>query len=174
MPLVPPGQASAPIALIWAQTTEGVIGGDGDIPWHIPGEQRRFKELTLGGTVIMGRRTWDSLPQRVRPLPGRQNIVVTRSPAFQAPGAVVAHSVEEALRFADPAVQAWCIGGAQLYAQTIGLASRLEVTEVDLDAPGDAFAPPIGAEWRPAVAGPEPAWQESPEGLRYRFLSYLR
>jgi dihydrofolate reductase len=164
----------APLALIWAQTTTGVIGGEGDIPWHIPGEQRRFKELTMGGTVIMGRKTWDSLPERVRPLPGRDNVVVTRSADFEAPGARVVHSVDEALAAADAAKQAWCIGGGQLYAQLIGFASRLEVTEVDLDAPGDAFAPPIGEDWREAAAEPGTGWSTSPEGLRYRFLSYLR
>lgn len=165
---------AAPLALIWAQTTTGVIGGDGDIPWHIPGEQRRFKELTMGGTVIMGRKTWQSLPERVRPLAGRDNIVVTRSEGFPAPGALVVHSVEAALEAADPAKQAWCMGGGELYAQTIGRASRLEVTEVDIDAPGDAFAPPIGAEWRQASADPAEGWHTTPAGLRYRFVSYLR
>jgi dihydrofolate reductase len=166
--------AAAPLALIWAQTTTGVIGGDGDIPWHIPGEQRRFKQLTMGGTVIMGRKTWESLPERVRPLPGRDNIVVTHSRGFEAQGARVVHSVDEALAAADPAKQAWCIGGAQLYAQMIERADRLEVTEIDLDAPGDAFAPPVGEQWRQASAEPESGWSMSPEGLRYRFVSYLR
>jgi len=164
----------APLALIWAQTTTGVIGGDGDIPWHIPGEQRRFKELTMGGTVIMGRKTWESLPERVRPLPGRDNIVVTRRADYAAPGARVVHSVGEALAAADPTRQAWCMGGGELYAQMIGLASRLEVTEVDLDAPGDAFAPPIEEGWRQASTDPESGWNVSPDGLRYRFVSYLR
>jgi dihydrofolate reductase len=164
----------AQLALIWAQTTTGVIGGKGDIPWHIPGEQRRFKELTTGGTVIMGRKTWESLPERVRPLPGRDNIVVTRSDGFRAPGALVVHSVDAALDAADPAKQAWCMGGGELYAQTIAHATRLEVTEVDTDVPGDAFAPPIGAEWREARADPAEGWHTSPEGLCYRFLSYLR
>ena len=162
------------LALIWAQTTAGVIGGDGDIPWHIPGEQRRFKQLTLGGTVIMGRKTWDSLPERVRPLPGRDNIVMTRDTGFEAPGAAVVHSLDEALAAADPGKQAWCMGGGQLYAQTIGLATRLEVTEVDIDAPGDAFAPTIGEGWRQASVDPESGWNESPTGVRYRFVSYLR
>jgi len=166
--------ARAPLALIWAQTATGVIGGDGDIPWHIPGEQRRFRELTTGGTVIMGRKTWDSLPERVRPMPGRDNIVVTRSADLAAPGAVVVHSVQEALAAADPAKQAWCMGGGQLYAQMIGLASRLEVTEIDADVAGDAFAPAIGADWRLASADPESGWHESPAGLRYRFLAYER
>ena len=164
----------APLALIWAQTTTGVIGGQGDIPWHIPGEQRRFKELTLGGTVIMGRKTWDSLPERVRPLTGRDNIVVTRRVDFTAPGAVVVHSVEQALDTADPAKPAWCMGGGEIYAQLISHASRLEVTEVELDVAGDAFAPRIGAEWRQASVDPAEGWHTSPEGLRYRFLSFSR
>jgi len=164
----------APLALIWAQTTAGVIGGGGDIPWHIPGEQRRFRELTTGGTVIMGRKTWDSLPERVRPMPGRDNIVVTRSADFVAPGATVVHSVEAALALADPAKQAWCMGGGELYAQTIAFADRLEVTEIDAEVAGDAFAPAIGADWRQASADPESGWHESPEGLKYRFLAYAR
>ncbi|WP_022880913.1 dihydrofolate reductase [Gryllotalpicola ginsengisoli] len=166
--------ATPSLALIWAQTTAGVIGGAGAIPWHIPGEQRRFKELTAGGTVIMGRATWESLPARVRPLPGRDNIVVTRQTDFRADGATVVHSIEAALQAADPSRQAWCIGGAQLYAQTIGMADRLEVTYVELDAPGDAYAPMIGAEWRESGEGADAAWLESPEGLRYRFARYLR
>ncbi|MFC4244446.1 dihydrofolate reductase [Gryllotalpicola reticulitermitis] len=164
----------APLALIWAQTTTGVIGGNGDIPWQIPGEQRRFKEFTTGGTVIMGRKTWESLPERVRPMPGRDNIIVTRSSGFLAPGALVVHSVAAALGAADPAKQAWCMGGGELYAQTIAYASRLEVTEVDLDVPGDAFAPLIGQDWRQASADPPEGWHTSPAGLRYRFLTYLR
>jgi dihydrofolate reductase len=164
----------AALAMIWAQTVTGVIGGEGDIPWHIPGEQRRFKELTMGGTVIMGRKTWESLPARVRPLPGRDNIVVTRSADFSAPGARVAHSVDEALELADPTKQAWCIGGGQLYAQLIDVASRLEVTEVDAAFPGDAYAPPIGEAWREASVSPESGWSESADGLRYRFVTYLR
>jgi dihydrofolate reductase len=110
----------------------------------------------------------------VRPLPGRDNIVVTRSDGFQAPGARVVHSVEAALDAADPQKPAWCMGGGELYAQTIAHANRLEVTEVDLDVPGDAFAPPIGAEWRQASVDPASGWHESPAGLRYRFVSYLR
>lgn len=164
----------APLALIWAQTTTGVIGGRGDIPWHIPGEQRRFKELTLGGTVIMGRKTWESLPERVRPLPGRDNIVVTRGSGFRAHGALVVHSIDEALHDADAGKQAWCMGGGELYAQTIARASRLEITEVDTDVPGDTFAPPIGAEWRQTSVDPAEGWLLSPAGLRYRFASYER
>lgn len=166
--------ATPSLALIWAQTTAGVIGGSGDIPWHIPGEQRRFKQLTMGGTVIMGRKTWDSLPERVRPLPGRANIVVTRSAAFEAPGAQVVHSVAEALAAANPQLPAWCMGGGELYAQLIGCANRLEVTEVQLEVTGDAYAPTIGPEWRQVSADPESGWHESPEGVRYRFVSYLR
>ncbi|GAA4172022.1 hypothetical protein GCM10022287_12220 [Gryllotalpicola koreensis] len=122
----------------------------------------------------MGRKTWESFPARIRPMPGRDNIVVTRNAAYDAPGALVVGSVEQALAAADPAKQLWCIGGGEIYAQMIGLADRLEVTEVDIDAPGDAFAPPIGDDWRQASVDPESGWHESPEGLRYRYVSYLR
>lgn len=166
--------ARAPLAMIWAQSTTGVIGGEGDIPWHIPGEQRRFKELTLGGTVIMGRKTWESLPERVRPLTGRDNVVLTRAAEFTAPGARIAHSLDEALDVADPSRQAWCIGGSQLYAQLIGVASRLEVTEVDVDVAGDAYAPPIDESWRAETADAGTDWHTSPAGVRYRFTRYLR
>lgn len=159
------------LGLIWAQSTEGVIGAAGTIPWLVPGEQRRFRELTDGGTVIMGRATWDSLPEKVRPLPGRENVVVTRQPSFAAPGAIVVDSPAAALAASAPDRAVWCIGGAQLYAELIGAADRLEVTEVDVAVAGDAFAPSIGADWLLAAEG---AWLEAPNGVRHRFLSYRR
>ena len=119
------------LGLIWAQARGGVIGADGGMPWHLPEDMARFKSLTLGHPVVMGRKTWESIPPRFRPLVDRRNIVVTRDESFVAPGAEVAHSVDAALALAGP--EAWVMGGAQLYAATIALADRLEVTEIDVE-----------------------------------------
>lgn len=159
-----------PLGLIWAQTPDGVIGAAGRIPWSVPEDLARFRELTTGGTVIMGRKTWESLPQRFRPLPDRRNIVVTRSTGFAADGAEVAHSLDEALLLAGG--DAWVIGGGELYREAIGRADRLEVTEVEASVDGDTFAPPIAEDWTPA--GRRPEWAVSSGGLRYRFLSFGR
>ncbi|MCW2514814.1 MAG: dihydrofolate reductase [Mycobacterium sp.] len=157
------------IGLIWAQSTSGVIGRDNGIPWRLPEDQARFKELTLGHTVVMGRLTWESLPAKVRPLPGRRNVVVTRQADFMAEGATVVSGLEGALGDDDT----WVIGGAQIYALALPLATRCEVTEVDVDLPredGDAIAPALDESW----VGAEGDWLTSASGLRYRFTSYLR
>ncbi|KQV07965.1 dihydrofolate reductase [Leifsonia sp. Root112D2] len=158
--------------LIWAQTTNGVIGRDGGMPWHLPEDLAHFTQVTAGATVVMGRRTWDSLSPRFRPLPGRRNVVVSRQPGWQAQGAEAVASVEQALAVDDDNI--WVIGGAQLYAATIALADRLEVTDIDLDVNGDTMAPVIGAEWAVTAAQPTNGWIESRTGLRYRFTSYVR
>lgn len=158
------------LALIWAEAHDRVIGADGGIPWHLSEDMRHFRELTAGSPVVMGRRTWDSLPERFRPLPGRTNIVVTRQAGWSAPGAEVAHSVEDALARAGGAETVWVMGGAQLYAAALPHADRVEVTEVDLDVLGDTRAPELGEGWTA-----EPGeWLESDSGLRYRFVRYLR
>ncbi len=133
---------SPPISLIWAEAHDRVIGAAGGMPWHVPEDLAHFKELTAGGTVVMGRKTWDALDPRFRPLPGRRNIVVTRDPEWSAEGAEVAHS-RRSLR-AVVSSPIWVIGGAELFAATIDRADRLEVTELDLDVEGDTWAPPIG------------------------------
>jgi dihydrofolate reductase len=157
------------IGLIWAQSTSGVIGRANGIPWRLPEDQARFKELTMGHTVVMGRSTWDSLPAKVRPLPGRRNVVVTRQADYVAEGATVVGSLDEAL--ADE--QTWVIGGAQIYALALPLANRCEVTEVDVDLrqeDDDAMAPVLDEHW----VGTEGDWLISASGLRYRFSSYKR
>jgi dihydrofolate reductase len=154
------------LSLIWAQAHDRVIGFEGGMPWHVPEDLAHFKELTLGDTVVMGRKTWDALDPRFKPLPGRRNVVVTRDPEWSSPGAEVVHSLDDAL-----SGDTWVIGGAELFAATIDRADRLEVTELDLDVEGDTFAPPIGSGWRIASAG---EWQESRTGIRFRFLSYRR
>ena len=157
------------VGLIWAQSTSGVIGRDNGIPWRLPEDQARFKELTMGQTVVMGRLTWESLPAKVRPLPGRRNVVVTRQADYVAQGATTVAGLEAALGEGD----VWIIGGAQLYALALPLAARCEVTEVDVALvrqDDDAVAPPLDDGW----VGTGGDWQTSSSGLRYRFLSYLR
>lgn len=155
--------------LVWAQSTSGVIGRGGDIPWRVPEDLAHFKKVTLGHTVVMGRRTWESLPPGVRPLPGRRNVVLTRRPNFTAEGAEVVGSLDEALT--DP--NTWVIGGGEVYAQALARATQCEVTEVEVELPrddGDAIAPVLDETW----AGQTGEWQVSRLGLRYRFHSYHR
>ena len=157
------------VGLVWAQSMSGVIGRGGDIPWRVPEDLARFKQLTMGHTVVMGRRTWDSLPARVRPLPGRRNVVLSRQTDFMADGAEVLGSLEQALT--EP--ETWVIGGAQIYMLALPHATRCEVTEVDIDLPrddDDALAPALDETW----LGETGEWRLSRSGLRYRFHSYHR
>ena len=135
------------INLIFARAANGIIGKDNAMPWHLPEDLAHFKRLTSGCPVIMGRKTWDSLPPRFRPLPGRTNLVVTRQNDWAADGAVRASSLPEALAMCTDAADVWVIGGAQIYAQAEPLAQRIEVTEIDHAFEGDAFAPTLGPQW---------------------------
>ena len=131
------------------------------------------REVTAGGRVVMGRRTWDSLPDRFRPLPGRTNIVVTRQEAWQAEGALRASSLEHALEQARSHGDAvWAVGGAQIYAQSLPLADGVEVTEIHQDFVADAFAPKLGPEWRETARSP--VQQSTAGGLPFSFVSYRR
>jgi dihydrofolate reductase len=132
------------VFLVAAVAENGVIGADGSMPWHIPADLRRFKSLTMGLPMVMGRKTFDSLPGL---LPGRRHIVLTRDTAWQAEGAEVAHSLEAALALAN-APHIAVIGGAEIYAQALPFAERLELTEVKAAYPGDARMPPLGEGWR--------------------------
>jgi dihydrofolate reductase len=157
------------VGLIWAQSTSGVIGRDGGIPWRLPEDQARFKELTMGNTVVMGRLTWESLPAKVRPLPGRRNVVVTRQAGYRAEGAQVVPSLDDALTDDNT----WVIGGAQIYALALPIAVRCEVTEVEIDLrrqDADTVAPVLDESW----VGTTGEWLTSSSGLRYRFDSYQR
>lgn len=158
------------IGLIWAQTPDGVIGADNTIPWRLPEDMAHFKATTLGHPVIMGRKTWDSLPARFRPLAGRRNIVVTRDAGWTAEGAERAGSVEEALELAAGAV-AWVMGGGEIYRATLPHARTLSVTEVDTAIDGDTYAPSIDADWQVAE---DTDWRDSTTGLRYRIRRYTR
>ncbi len=129
------------ITLIAAVARNGVIGAGNALLWRLPEDQQHFRRTTLKHPVIMGRKTWDSLPARFRPLPGRTNIVVTRNAAWQAEGAQVAHSLEEALSLAGPCAEVFVIGGEQLYTAALPWAQRLVLTEIDRDFEGDTQFP---------------------------------
>lgn len=160
------------IGLVWAQAHDRVIGRDNGIPWHIPEDLKHFKAITGTSRVVMGRRTWESLPERFRPLPGRENVVVTSDAAYDAPGATLASSLDEALSGDD---DVWVIGGANVYAEAIDRADVLEVTEVNLDVDGDTRAPVINSTWLLSECSPSDGWHESSvDGVRYRFLTYRR
>jgi dihydrofolate reductase len=129
------------IVLIAAVARNGVIGRDNALLWHLPEDMRHFRSATAGHTVIMGRKTWDSVPERFRPLPGRRNIVVTRQPAWAAAGAERATSLQQALDLAGQAERVFVIGGGELYAAALPLADELLLTEIDQDYVGDVHFP---------------------------------
>ncbi|WP_341902728.1 dihydrofolate reductase [Polaromonas sp. YR568] len=158
------------IHLIWAQARNGVIGKDGVMPWHLPEDLAHFKRHTHGWPVIMGRKTWDSLPPRFRPLPGRQNIVITRQAQWSAPGATTAASLDAALASCAGSDEVWVIGGAQIYRQAEPLAERIEMTQIEQDFEGDAHAPALGADWQ------ETAREDhtSTGGMAFSFITYRR
>ncbi len=157
--------------LIYAHAKGGVIGAQGGMPWHLPEDLAHFKATTMGAPVIMGRKTWDSIPEPFRPLPGRRNIVITRQSAWRAPGAEVASGLSAALELLRDEAEVWVMGGAQIYAQAAPLAQRAVITEIDLDVAGDAFAPELDASWRETARGDT---QTSRTGLSYRFVTWER
>ncbi len=159
-----------PLHLIYARAANGVIGKDNTLPWHLPEDMAHFKQLTQGCAVIMGRKTWDSLPPRFRPLPGRTNIVITRQADWQAPGAQRAASLADAMAQCDAGQTTWVIGGAQVYAQALPLAHCIEVTEIAQNFDGDAYAPVLGPQWEQAARSDH----TSTTGLRFSFVTYVR
>ncbi len=156
--------------LIFARARNGVIGLRNTLPWHLPEDLAHFKQTTLGQPVVMGRKTWDSLPPKFRPLPGRINIVVTRQPNWQADGAVVVHSLDDALQHCPPNCEAWVIGGAEIYAQAMPLSDHAVVTEIDADFDGDAYAPTFDASWQEVSRVSSVA----SNGLAYSFVTLKR
>jgi dihydrofolate reductase len=161
------------LGLIWAQAANGVIGDHGRLPWHLPEDLRRFRSLTLGSTVVMGRATWESLPARARPLPQRHNIVLSRQPGWRSEGATPAASLDEALANAQGDV--WVIGGATVYGAAIAGADVVELTELQETFPGDVFAPSVESkDWEIVAQEPVAGWQVSRTGLHFRTRSYRR
>jgi dihydrofolate reductase len=135
----------AEIIIIAAVAKNRVIGRDNQLLWHIPEDMAHFKALTAGHTVLMGRKTWESLPPRFRPLPGRRNIVISRQADYRAPGAELAGTLTDGLALAEHDPCIFVIGGGEIYQQAMTLADRLELTEVDLEPAGDAWFPPLAA-----------------------------
>ena len=135
------GMGRPHVALIAAVARNGVIGDGKGLLWHLPEDLAHFRRVTTGCPVIMGRKTWDSLPARFRPLPGRRNIVVTRQPGWQAAGAEPAASLDAAITLCDGAPKVFVIGGAQVYAAALPRADELVLTEIDRDFEGDARFP---------------------------------
>lgn len=140
------------IELVVAYGANRVIGRDGGLPWHLPTDMRHFRELTTGHTVLMGRRTFDSIPERFRPLPQRRNLVLSRDPAYRASGAEVFATLEEALGACGR--DCFVIGGGATYAEALADADRVHATEIEEPVEGDAFFPALDpVEWRVAHTG---------------------
>lgn len=164
------------VNIIVAAGRDGAIGKAGNLIWRIPADLRRFKALTMGHPIIMGRKTWESLPKR--PLPGRRNIVVTRNAAFEAPGAELATSPEEALKLCyekgSDNLTPFVIGGEEIYKAFMPLATRIYFTEIDEECPeADARLPfPLNPdEWKAEEVG---GIEITPEGVRYSYVTYGR
>jgi dihydrofolate reductase len=155
---------SARVSLVLAMADNGVIGAQGALPWRIADDMRRFKALTMGKPIVMGRKTWDSLPKK--PLPGRTNIVVTRDTAWHADGAVVVHSLDAAL--ARDAEEIAIIGGAEIYKAALPRANIVHLTQVHATFEGDAHMPVFDpGQWREIMRED----RETPEGLRYSYVT---
>ena len=163
--------ATGTVRLVWAQAAGGVIGAGGTLPWHLPEDLRLFRALTLGATVVMGRRTWTSLPPRVRPLPGRRNVVLSATLDPAEAGVPVARSVADVLALDG---DVWVIGGGTVYPAFLPHAEEVVVTEVDAQLPGDTFAPALDDGWLLAARRPDDGWAESAAGLRFRVSRWRR
>lgn len=165
-----PGRPAS-IRMMWAQTSDGVIGDGDSMPWHIPEDLAHFKATTMGAPVIMGRRTWDSLPAKFRPLPGRRNVVLSRSLTPEdVPGAELAHSLDAALDMLGDVPVAWIIGGGRVYREALRIADECEVTEVDgtFEVATPVRAPEL-LGWKPVR---KDDWATSSNGPRYRFTTW--
>jgi dihydrofolate reductase len=157
--------------LIYACADNGVIGRDNALPWHLPEDLAHFRQLTLGCPVLMGRKTWDSLPPRFRPLPGRLNLVLTRQVDWHADGATRVATLDEALAHCPADQDLWVIGGAEVYAMALPQAHRLEITEVHLQVEGDAMAPAIDPRDWPEVTRSR---HTAANGTDYSFVTRRR
>lgn len=156
------------LTLVAAVARNGIIGRDNTLPWRLPEDLRRFKALTIGHPIVMGRKTWESLG---RPLPGRHNIVVTRDAAYRADGATVVNSLEDALRMLADAGELFVIGGAEIYSLALPLADCLQLTELDADFNGDTHFPALDhTVWRETTR----ERHHADAGFDYAFVTYER
>lgn len=169
------------LGVIWAQTSTGVIGKDGGMPWQLPEDMKHFARLTTGHPVIMGRKTWESFPEKYRPLPGRTNIVITRQEGWGdmpgAEGAITVKSLDDALlesQFAAGHDMVWIIGGGNIFAQSMDLADVAVVTTIDATTEGDTFAPELGYDWTTGGSLPSDGWLTAANGTRYRITQWRR
>ena len=161
------------LGAIWAQSADGVIGRDGRLPWSVPEDLARFSRLTAGSVVVMGRATWESLPDAYRPLPGRENVVLSRR-GLDAPGAMVVPDLASALAVVGDR-PAWVVGGAQVYEALLDRVVRVEVTDVDVVVGAGVRAPDLAVGWRLlAQDPPDGGWHTSRTGVRYRFRTLER
>ena len=161
------------VALVVAVSRNGVIGRDGGLPWHIPSDLRRFKAITMGKPVIMGRKTWEGLPRK--PLLGRRNIVVTRTRGFRAEGAEVAVSAQEAIDLCRDTAEIAVIGGGEIYRLFWPVANRLYLTEVDIAVEGDTHFPPLDLqEWTEVSREVHPRAEGDSAGFVLRVLDRRR
>lgn len=159
------------LSLIAAVARNGAIGRNNALLWSEPADQQHFRRTTMGCPVIMGRKTWASLPERFRPLPGRRNVVVTRNPAWRSPGADIAGSLDAALALLSGEPKAFVIGGAELYALALPLANELVLTEIDVEFEADAFFPRWDRSSFVQTASEE---HTTAQGVAYRFATYRR
>lgn len=163
------------ISLIAAVTENHVIGKDNDLPWHLPDDMKFFMETTKGHHVIMGRKNYDSLPVKYRPLPNRHNIVVTRQKNFTAPGCDIVNSLEEAIAISRKAdeQEVFIIGGAEIFNQSMNLADRLYITEIKTTLDGDTFFPVINKnEWKETMRKPHEV--DARHAYAFDFVTYER
>jgi dihydrofolate reductase len=169
------------IGMVWAQSSTGVIGRGGGMPWHLPEDLVHFSRLTKGHPVIMGRKTWESFPDKYRPLPGRTNIVITRQEGWGgtpgADGAIAVKSLDDALlesQFAPGHETVWIIGGGDIFTQSLDLADVAVVTTIDTAEEGDTFAPELGYDWTAGASLPSDGWLTAENGTRYRITVWRR
>jgi len=159
------------ISIIVAVSDDWGIGKNNDLLWHLPEDLKRFKKLTMGNTLIMGKKTWESLPRR--PLPGRKNIVLTDDPQEIIDGSVTAYSIEDALNKCEPGEEIFIIGGGSIYRQFIPLADRLYITHVHKKTPADIYFPEIDpVNWK--VVESEKFLPDNPETIPYSYVIYER
>lgn len=163
------------VGMIWAQAANGIIGRDGTMPWHLPEDFVHFRATTAGHPVIMGRRTWESLPPRFRPLPDRTNVAITSNPDWSAPGAIRSGSLEKALEVSSGkpgSEQVWIIGGGTVYREAMSLADTASITRIHSNVEGDTYAPSLGPEWQLTPASPAEGWSVAANGTLYRIETW--